>query len=248
MTQSIFIKVNTDLIKLGIASSLSSNAFKTLITLSCYMNSEGVCFPSQRELAEKLNISTPTLKKAIDELLGFKINDKPILTREFKGGGRGKRSVYTIHPVSQISIFGNNTGEKLKKEVKVSRKDPSVSKFNSHSILRYFMEKYVEVYGDEYSPNFIRDCSLIKEKLIKVYKEEEIKTIIDILFQEYDKRWKKDRYPRPTVIALCSFLINECLSIKSEREKKWMEEQKALEDSEKYKEQMKNMNDSNLPF
>jgi hypothetical protein len=248
MTGSVFLKLNVDLIKKGIAAEMSGNAFRTLIALGCYMDSKGECFPSQRELVKKLGISAPTLKKSIEELLNIEINGNPILTRRFTGGGRGKKSVYTIHPISQLSKFKKDSKENKQEEIKVVKKTPKKTGFNSHSVLDYFMEKYKETYQDHYSPNFIRDCSLIKTKLVEVYKEEDIKRIIDILFKEYDKRWKKERYPRPTIVALCSFLINECLSIKSQQEEKWMKEQKALAEADKYKEQLEKMNDNNLPF
>lgn len=248
MSGSVFLKLNVDLIKKGIGGEMSGNAFRTLIALGCYMDNKGECFPSQRELVKKLGISAPTLKKSIEELLNIEINGNPILTRRFTGGGRGKKSVYTVHPISQLSKFKKGEKENIQEEIKVIKKAPKKTEFNSHSVLSYFMEKYKETYQDHYSPNFVRDCSLIKTKLIEVYKEEDIKRVIDILFEEYETRWKKDRYPRPTVVALCSFLINECLAIKAKQEKKWIEDQKSLKEAEKYKEQLEKMNENDIPF
>ena len=246
--KEVFIKVDVGLFKKGIAAHLSPNAFKTLLALSCYMDSEGNCFPSQATLCEVIGISKKTLRKNLDELLSTEIDDEPILTHHFASGNTGRRSVYKIHPSSHISIFNTKPKEVPKKIPKVVKKAKSKPAFNSHQALTYFSEKYKETYGDEYSPNFLRDCSLIKQKLTNIYKEEEIKGIIDILFEQYETKWKKDRYPRPTVVALCSFLINECLSIKAEREKKQIQETLLLQEAEKYKEQLNNMNEGNLPF
>lgn len=86
--------------------------------------------------------------------------------------------------------------------------------FNTaNDILKYYRQKYFEAYGIHYLPNFGRDLTLIKSKLMKTFSNEEIKTIIDIAFREYPIRWETSKFPVLTVGALSSWIANEALLI-----------------------------------
>lgn len=83
---------------------------------------------------------------------------------------------------------------------------------NGKDVAVYFYSKYREKYTVNYSGNFSRDASLGK-KLLADFKPEQVKDIIDVVFIEFETRWKKDRYPRPTLGAIVSWQANEALAL-----------------------------------
>jgi hypothetical protein len=102
---------------------------------------------------------------------------------------------------------------------------------DSKGIIAYFCQKYRETYSVNYSPNYGRDVKLIKDKLIANYSMSQIKAILDVIFREYETRWKKDKYPRPSIGAL-SWLPNEALPIIQTEEQDQAEFKKATDTTE----------------
>lgn len=80
-------------------------------------------------------------------------------------------------------------------------------------VITYFCSQYRKTYSVNYSPNWKRDVGMVKKKLLDVYTPEQIKGIIDVVFEEYDRRWAREKYPRPSLGSLTTWLPNEVLAI-----------------------------------
>lgn len=102
---SIYLRLYTNLFKSTIIKDLKPTTFTVLLAISSFMDSKGNCFPTQRQISEITGISLPTINKSIATLLEYRINDLPLIRREFVQKGQFKNSYYTIMPISQIAIF-----------------------------------------------------------------------------------------------------------------------------------------------
>jgi hypothetical protein len=100
---------------------------------------------------------------------------------------------------------------------------------NSGDVIDYFCRKYREHYSVVYTVNRGRDHKLVKDKLLANYTPGQIKAIIDIVFEHFDRKWANNKYPRPHIGALTTFLANEALAIIAAEEKKQAEIKKAME-------------------
>ena len=242
---SIYLRVYTSLFQSGIVKDLKPNRFTVLLAIASFMDAEGNCYPTQRQIAEITGMTTPTVNKAINELLDFKVNDNPIITREFVQSGRFKNSYYTVNPISQIAIFDGDVKEIETDTVKDSLSSPlkdftlnynqetitsNNNNINTNDLFKnakdvavYFADRYREEYGVNYNIVFARDLGLIKNKLMKTFTNDQIKTMIDTTISEYDKRWKKPAFPRPTISAMVSWIGQNALAIAEDSKKEYEE-------------------------
>lgn len=241
---SIYLRVYTSLFQAGIVKELKPTNFTVLLAISSFMDAEGNCYPTQRQIAEITGLTAPTVNKAVNELLAFKVNDKSILKREFVQTGQFKNSYYTVNPISQIAIFDGQIKEIKTEPVKESLSDgiknlslnntqnnisntnnntDAFSFKNSKEVAVYFVDKYREKYNVQCNVAWVRDLSLIKKKLIGTYSDIQIKKMIDTVISEYDSRWKKPNYPRPTISMMCSWLGEQALAIAEDSEKEFKE-------------------------
>lgn len=119
------------------------------------------------------------------------------------------------------------------KELEQEEQEPKnlVAFGNPKEVLEYYQQKYFEYYGVAYSPNYGRDIKLIKSKLMSVFTDEEIKSILDVAFREYSSRWETPKYKRISIGALCSWIANEALAI---AQKESQEAKRAKEAERKY--------------
>lgn len=237
---SIYLRVYTSLFQAGVVKDLKATNFTTLLAIASFMDAEGNCYPTQRQIAEITGMSTPTVNKAVNELLEYKVGGKNIITREFVQQGQFKNSYYTVNPLSQIAIFDGQVEEietsepdllknlalnnitsispnSLKedidtvKEIEQVDSEPFTFK-NAKEVAVYFLQKYQEQYGVQCNIAWQRDVSLIKKKLIPVYSDIQIKQMIDMVIGEYDTRWKKPAYPRPAIYMLCNWIGEQALA------------------------------------
>jgi hypothetical protein len=253
---SIYLRVYTSLFKAGIVKDLKPTNFTVLLAIASHMDAEGNCYPTQRQIAELTGLTAPTVNKAVNELLTFKVNGKEILKRELVQVGQFKNSYYTVNPLSQIAIFdgqvkeietdtGLMDGYEVKKVMSeplknielnnnhnnnnhytkegaedISKKASEQTPFkNSKEVAVYFLQKYQEQYGVQASIAWQRDLSLIKKKIIGKYTDVQIKKMIDTVISEYDSKWKKPAYPRPTISMMCSWLGEQALAVAEDGEK-----------------------------
>lgn len=266
----IYLRVYTSLFKAGIVKDLKPNNFTVLLAIASFMDAEGNCYPTQRQIAEITGLSLPTVNKCINEILGYKVHDKPLIERKLVHHGQFKNSYYTINPISQIAIFDSeieeveseeletysvkkhlsnplkdvelnykslsNSNSNINKDIDSNVKEIETDKIpifkNSKEVAVYFIEKYREVYGVHCNIAWQRDLSLIKKKILGNYTNEQIKTMIDVTIEEYDKRWKNDRFHRPTISAMVSWIGQEALAIAEDSKKEYEELQDLTADSD----------------
>ena len=101
-----YLKVYLSGFRSGLFAKLKPTRFAVLLAIASYMDEDGVCYPTQKQLAERCGITRPTVNKAVKELLDFRFNGKPILTRKLVLNGKQiTRSIYRVHPISQVAIF-----------------------------------------------------------------------------------------------------------------------------------------------
>lgn len=231
----VYLRVYKSMFTSGLVANMGIQNFATLMAIASYMNEQGECFPTQRQLSERMGVHVNSVNKYINELLEVKVNGKPIMTRELSNKGQGRSSsLYKIQPLSQIAIFDgtiesvtNNVGdlsqetgqaEHKKSDVSKTKKEKPVKKKNEvDEIFELFIETYRDTYNVNYNPNYGRDKNMIK-KLLKTYTVEQVKKIVEIGVTEYDERWKSPKWARPTFGALSTFIANDVLEILKQRE------------------------------
>lgn len=125
--------------------------------------------------------------------------------------------------INNNHINNINTGDEPSKPLPVEELK------NASDVVKYFCKKYREAYGIPYNPNFSRDASMVKNKLVKSYSMTQIKSIIDLTFEQYDRNWATQVYPRPTVGQLCTWIPNKALAVLQAREKKQSDIKKTME-------------------
>lgn len=248
--EEIFLRLYVSSVKRGLVAKLGPTKFATLIVIASYMDSEGYCYPTQRQISDALGVSPTTANKYVNELIEFEVSGQAILKREFTSGRLGKRSVYRVMPISQLAIFESKI-ESLDRAAEIEKRSKTVSNekpMNSKDVITYFCRGYHEKYGVNYAPNFAREGSMIKNKLIGAYSDEQIKKIIDVVIENYGQKWSNDRFPRPTIAAICTFLANEALSLIGKEEEKMREIEQKLEKRVDYESQMEKFLENNDLF
>jgi predicted transcriptional regulator len=207
----------------GLVSKLKPTNFAVFLAICSFMDEKGECYPTQRQIADICGISKTTVNKAINELLEFEIDGKPLISRKLIKNGSTTYSVYTVNAVE---IEGEAIDDKTEETA-----EDTLFKNNCREVALYFAKVYRETYGVNYSINYKRDLSLIKTKLIGTYTDEQLKKMIDVAVKEYDKRWKKPDFPRPTIPMLVSWLGQQALGVAMEEEKEFEEIQEMTSDS-----------------
>lgn len=84
---------------------------------------------------------------------------------------------------------------------------------NSKDFINYFCNKYYSVYSTKYIPNYSREGGMVKNKLLKQFNSDTLVAIIDTFIDNYSAKWARKQYPYPTIGALCSWAVNDCLSM-----------------------------------
>lgn len=193
------IKLDVDMIKAGVLRELTGNEFKVFMTIASFMNEKGECDPSQERIASLSNLALSTVSKTINSIIKKKIRGKAILKRQLIDITGGKKySAYSL-------VLDDE--EEIKKRL------------TPMEILNFFQDKYKEVYKIPYKIREDKDCFIIRKALMANYTDEQIKEIITIAIEEYDKRWKNPKFPSITVGSLCSWIAQEALKIVRDREK-----------------------------
>jgi len=190
------IVLNKSAIRNGAMKELGVNTFALWLAISSYMDDDGFCCPTQRQLAEVLGWTQRTVGRNMNKLLQAEWNGLKLLTRSLEGNNI-KHSEYNI--------------------VKSDSKS-DVKRMPPKDILIYFDNKYMDTYGVDYQFSWSRESSMIKNKLTSNYTDDQIKRFIDVIFENYDQKWSNSKYPRPTVGALCTWLINEVMVVIQEEE------------------------------
>lgn len=249
-TKNVYVRVYTSLFASGLVAKMGSNRFTTLMALASYMDAQGECYPTQIQLADAIGVHKNTVNKYINELLDFRIDGKPLVTRTKVNRGQGKiSSYYKIHPLSQLAKFGGDitpvntkTSDSLITKgsdepittncdvIKVTNNNQLINNTdvlevtNSNNAIKYFQQVYRETYNVNYTvSNYGREGKIIKDKVLTPYPEI-AKEIIRLAITKYDELFKNARYPRPSV-AMFSWAVNQIIPLIEE-------EQKAIEVAE----------------
>jgi hypothetical protein len=240
---NVYVRVYTSLFTSGLVAKMGSNRFTTLMALASYMDAEGECYPTQIQLADAIGVHKNTVNKYINELLDFRIDGKPLVTRTKVNRGQGKiSSYYKIHPLSQLAKFSGTiepVNHKNKGSLITNGSDESIptncdvikgtnnNQYNNNTVdtvtnsknaIEYFQKIYREVYNVNYTvSNYGREGSLMKKKVIEPYPEL-AKEIIEIAVRKYDEMFKNARYPRPS-IAMFGWAVNQIIPVIEEERK-----------------------------
>lgn len=193
----------------GVLKKIGQRGSLVLLVLTSYMNRKSLSYPSQSRIADLTGMSVPTVRKALEDL-----EDIGIITTHRNQGN----NVYEINnaDIGVLNIYkddGNEQQEELKDDLV-----PDIVFTSSKDVATYFAKKYKQVFGTNYTINFGRDLSLIKNKVLDRYSDNQIQTAIDIAIENYEDEWANPKYFRPTISMFCSWLINEALAY-ADREK-----------------------------
>jgi DNA-binding Lrp family transcriptional regulator len=179
------------------------------------MNAQGECFPTQRQIAEACGLSKTTVNKAVNELLEFKIDGRPLIQRELVGPNNN--SVYTINPISQVAIFSGGIEKIEEKPAKAADKEG----LTPGKIINHFFDTFTEVYQVRPSMNYAAATKMIKNSWIGKYTDDQILRMVEISVKEYDKRWKSAKFPRPTLPAIISWIGVQAIGTDEDQQKEY---------------------------
>ena len=102
----IFVKMYVDAVRSGLIADMGPRNWTTLCVIASFMDEKGECYPTQEQIAKGLGVSRQTANKYINDLLTYQWHGKPVIkavkTRKY---GRFDKTIYTILPTSNLSIF-----------------------------------------------------------------------------------------------------------------------------------------------
>lgn len=198
----VFLKVDVKALRGGLLKEVNGSDLTVLMAIASYMDINGKCYPTQRQLAEVTGMSLTTINRAIKNLLEIEVNGYPVLERKLVGKGNKKSSIYTIFDLSPVQ-------DDTALDVDAEEDKP----LNAKDIAHYFATKYEEEYGLAYVINYKRDLALIKNKLVDKFDNDTIKAMIDIIMAEYRNRWANGSYTHPTIAMMCTWLGQKAIEI-----------------------------------
>ena len=135
-----------------------------------------------------------------------------------KPSGIGDDHMQKVHTnntayINNNNIFNKDITNDINENIETNANTETIAFETPKDVITYFCTKYLEQYEISYSVNWGRDASLVKNKLMKHFMPDEIKSIIDTVFAEYDRRWKTQKYLRPTIGALTTWMAREAYAI-----------------------------------
>lgn len=208
-TTDVYLKVDVKALRGGLLREVKGSDLTVLIAIASYMNINGTCYPTQRQLAEVTGMSLTTINRAIKNLLDMAVNGHPVLERKLLGSGSKKSSVYTIFDIAPVEDDAEVDPD-VTQGTKQNETDKSKKKIAKDYAI-YFADKYKEQYGQAYVINYKRDLSLIKNKLMANFEDDIIIKILDIVIEQYNEKWSNNKYPYPTLSMVCSWLGNKAV-------------------------------------
>ena len=115
---SVFLLLDTELIRKGILTKLTPAQLKILIAIASHMDEKGEAFPSMRYLSEITGVSVNTICTAVKGLLEVRIDGLPIILRRLEGKGARKKSKYYFNINTDTPIL-----EEVDEEVRLTAKN-----------------------------------------------------------------------------------------------------------------------------
>lgn len=196
-------------IQSGLIKEVGANRFAILLSILSYMDSSGRAFPSQDKIAELTGQGRATVQRNLDALCEAEFKGQRLLFRDVVGTIR-KKTIYTLN---QAMITNTEDVEEALAKETIQPKAEVIKGMNARDVGMYFLDVFEQSFGFKYNMTFARELSMIKNKLISKYSDDEIKAIINIGVGEYKDRWAKPSYPHPTVSMICGWVGNEAISI-----------------------------------
>lgn len=210
------------LIKTGVIKTIGKTEFLVLLVIQAHTDLHGVAFPSQQTIAELIGCTVRTVQKALNSL-----EDQKLIQREQTGyKGLTVYSIKNEHEEAPVE----------EQQEPVPQAEPPVKKYKTaQDFIKRFGDLYFEHYGVNYSPNWSRDGSLVKNKLLNSYTDEQLDYLLEFTFRNFERRYANKRYPRPTFGAMASFIVNDAMAEmdKEQKKEKELEQFEGL-DFEKY--------------
>lgn len=112
-SDNVYLRLYLSAFRDGLVADLGPNNFMTLLAIASFMDKSGKAFPTQKQIAERLGVHENTVNRTLKNLLEYRFDGKPIITREKIPKNNGfHSSIYQIHPISQLAIF-NSPIEKI---------------------------------------------------------------------------------------------------------------------------------------
>jgi Helix-turn-helix domain len=237
VTSNVFVRVYTSMFTSGLVANMGANNFTTLMALASFMDEQGECYPTQIQLAERIGVHKNTINKYVNELLDFRVNDQPIVTRQKINKGQGKIfSFYKIHPLSQLAKFQgtisqiespsdsdslitskSTNGSAVIIQDNISSNNNKDNKLTANDLLSVFLDTYREVYNVNYVvDNYPKTMTILRSKVLKPHPELAVQ-IVETAVREYDKRFKNGNFPRPS-IGMFSWAVNQIVPILQEQQ------------------------------
>ncbi len=121
-----FVKMYFEARDSGLLAALPDELWKTLCVLATYLDENGLCFPSQDQLAKDLGIGRQAANKRIQRLREFRFNDKPIIeiarstVPQDIGGVRRDKNLYRLYPIAGFHFGAAHQAPDTKDMVQMS--------------------------------------------------------------------------------------------------------------------------------
>lgn len=204
----ISVGIRADLIQKGMIKRMGYRGFSVLTVLVSYMNKEFISFPSMTRIGDLTGMSRQTVAKAINDLEALGVIQKVHSDRRYE---------YKVNYTSNLT----NDPVLIESKEEVEDVVPEVVFTSAKDVAFYFAKKYEKQYGHKYMINYGRDLSLIKNKLMKAYSDEELANVIDTAIELYREKWANDNYAYPTIPMLATWLGNQARSaVKVQKDKR----------------------------
>ncbi|WP_368264086.1 helix-turn-helix domain-containing protein [Enterococcus innesii] len=206
--------LSVDQIKQGLIKEIGCRNFAVLLAIAAFMDIQtSRAFPNVEEIAEITGLSKPTVIKSIQELEKVEIAGKPIIKKIKVSTSAGHfKSIY---------FFTGETVSEVPKE------------FTAKDAIALFCEYYEQEYGISYNVHWSREVSIVRNKLISQYSEEQLREIIRIAVTKYSMFSNAPEYPTPTIGMLCTWLANKAAGMLWQEQKEQQEYQNKIAYAEK---------------
>lgn len=211
--EELNVKVGIKAIQSGLIKELGTNEFAVLLAIASFSDVDGEAFPSQRTLSEVTGLSLPTVNRVINKLLDTKINGVHVLQRQFeKSATKKKFSVYSLNVNKQDDTDSQKVELNVERVEKEKRRTARDFAFE-------FKDRFEKKYEMPYIINYAKETSLIKNKLINQFSDDEILQMFDYVVDNYTEKWSKPNYPYPSIAMICSWLGNIAIQQINEQKK-----------------------------
>lgn len=175
------------------------------------LSTDNVVDMNQVNLSEALGVTDRTIRNHIKNLSAVTIQGEPLIKAERGFDGNVYR-LLELNLCNEFPLPSNNNSFNSFKEILANgkpakpKKEKKVS--NTDIIFNYFLESYENRYGEKYRvSNFAREKGQVRN-LIRKYNGdiELLKAIIDVVMRLFDTKWKSQKFNRPTIGAVLSWI------------------------------------------